>query len=503
MKTVTDAEILAFHSGTQKTLKLTFSNGTILQNDSIVSESLEIKQSISESDQISFATVYASELHISVLPLTRFKGLKCTVEITAGSYSRVLGTYTIVSDDSLSDYSARQLVGYDKLYSIIPRDYSVWHNGLDTQLTGTITLKQYRDAFFSLIGITQQEATLPNDNLAVNLPSLNTTLTGGQILGMICDLNQCWGYLEFDGTFRYVLPQYPYRIDNLYPSPDLYPAEDLYLGIQDTQEDTGADLVLSTGDYYVDGLSFSNFECQQFDQIVVHYGTGDETVSYGNEGNAYTVEKNIFTQVMSQEQLQTLMANALPVLQLLTYTPVTVRCQGRPWAQLGDKVCVHNWLYSYHFPILERTLSGITGLDDTYSARGVETNYDYANSLTRQVNDTKDFAGVIKNYVRDSLTFSTTSVNNGDGTTTGIATVYRGNEDVSNQFADAWFNWYIVLESGSTLIGHGLTCTVNNDDFLYGGVLKCVFQTYTQMALSVSQGVIVMDNSLTISAIGD
>ena len=207
MKTVTDAEILAFHSGTQKTLKLTFSNGTVLQNDSIVSESLEIKQSISESDQISFATVYASELHISVLPLTRFKGLDCTVEITAGSYSRVLGTYTIVSDDSLSDYSARQLVGYDKLYSIIPRDYSVWHNGLDTQLTGTITLKQYRDAFFSLIGITQQEATLPNDNLAVNLPSLNTTLTGGQILGMICDLNQCWGYLEFDGTFRYVLPE--------------------------------------------------------------------------------------------------------------------------------------------------------------------------------------------------------------------------------------------------------------------------------------------------------
>ena len=38
MKTVTDAEILAFHSGTQKTLKLTFSNGTVLQNDSIVSE---------------------------------------------------------------------------------------------------------------------------------------------------------------------------------------------------------------------------------------------------------------------------------------------------------------------------------------------------------------------------------------------------------------------------------------------------------------------------------
>lgn len=64
-------------------------------------------------------------------------------------------------------------------------------------------------------------------------------------------------------------------------------------------------------------------------------------------------------------------------------------------------------------------------------------------------------------YVYDSAT----------ETYTFTASVYRAGVDVSNQFGDEFFVWYLKTEADTTLLGHGKTMTVQASAALYTGTV--------------------------------
>lgn len=504
MKSYTQAEVDALHNGEElKNITLTFSDGTVLTNDSIIGETLKIDEGICEESQIVFGKIYATSCSVQVLGDHRFVDLEMTVELECGGYTWSLGTYKITSDTRTSDRSGRVLTGYNKLKEVIGLDYSLWHNGIDTQLSGTITLKQYRDAFFDIIGITQQTISLPNDNLEVNLPSLNTTLTGQQILSMILEMNGVWGYLDFDGIFRYVSPINPYVVLNIYPSTDLYPSQDQYCGEYDTDQGrSDVDYTFTEDEYMLGTLTYEEYLTEQFTEISCSYGTNN-TYKYGNEGNLYTMSRNVFTQVMDEEQVSTMCTAVLDSINRVIFSPGSFKTQLCPWIELGDMIAVQTGSAEIVFPVLQRTINGIQAISDTFQGKSSKTNFVYDNSEKSRLDRVEDYATKIYDYTHDSITFSAVSQSNDDGTTTGRAYIYRWGEDVTNQFSDTWFSWYRVVESGTTYLGTGKEITVSDDSFIYGGVLKCVFQTYTSKALAVQSGFLILDNSLLVSAVGD
>lgn len=87
---------------------------------------------------------------------------------------------------------------------------------------------------------------------------------------------------------------------------------------------------------------------------------------------------------------------------------------------------------------------------------------------------------------------------NGDGTTTVTAVVYRAGQDVTAKFPERSFSWIRKTEAGEQDLGYGYSITVKNSDYMFGGVVVGQFTTdvdenQRKALLSVQEGVVEID----------
>lgn len=87
---------------------------------------------------------------------------------------------------------------------------------------------------------------------------------------------------------------------------------------------------------------------------------------------------------------------------------------------------------------------------------------------------------------------------NGDGTTTVTAVVYRAGQDVTAEFPEKSFSWIRKTEAGEQDLGYGYSITVKNSDYMFGGVVVGQFTTdvdenQRKALLSVQEGVVEID----------
>ena len=97
---------------------------------------------------------------------------------------------------------------------------------------------------------------------------------------------------------------------------------------------------------------------------------------------------------------------------------------------------------------------------------------------------TTDLHGLTNN----SLIYNARYHDNGDGTTTLTAVVYKDGREVTKEYPSTWYSWTRKTESGETFLGYGYTITVNNENYIFGGVVVGRFETYKQQLLTVSIG---------------
>lgn len=76
-----------------------------------------------------------------------------------------------------------------------------------------------------------------------------------------------------------------------------------------------------------------------------------------------------------------------------------------------------------------------------------------------------------------SLETPFTWTNNGQ-TASFIAILYKNDVDVTAEFPDAWFEWYLRTEAGESRIAIGKSCSVAKSSLGYGGTITCIFTTY-------------------------
>lgn len=97
---------------------------------------------------------------------------------------------------------------------------------------------------------------------------------------------------------------------------------------------------------------------------------------------------------------------------------------------------------------------------------------------------TTDLHGLTDN----TLLYNVKYHDNGDGTTTLNAVVYKNGTDVTKTYPARWFIWSRKTESGETYLGYGYSITVNNSDYEFGGVCVGIFATYDTLNLTTRSG---------------
>ena len=97
-----------------------------------------------------------------------------------------------------------------------------------------------------------------------------------------------------------------------------------------------------------------------------------------------------------------------------------------------------------------------------------------------------------------TLLYNCSYHDNGDGTTTVTAVVYRAGQDVTAEFPEKSFSWIRKTEAGEQDLGYGYSITVKNSDYMFGGVVVGQFTTdvdenQQKALLSVQEGVVEID----------
>lgn len=92
---------------------------------------------------------------------------------------------------------------------------------------------------------------------------------------------------------------------------------------------------------------------------------------------------------------------------------------------------------------------------------------------------TTDLHGLTDN----TLLYNVKYHDNGDGTTTLNAAVYKNGTDVTKTYPVRWYTWNRKTESGEIYLGYGYSITVNNSDYEFGGVCVGIFATYDTLNL--------------------
>lgn len=355
----TDAQKQAFQSGIQKYLTLTFSGGTVIDNEEIQTESMQLTQTICSETDLKYGLCYASEFSVVVFVTDEiFTGQTVTVTLTADSYMMTLGTFIVDSCALSDDRTYRTIIAYDSLYSILQVDYAQW---IAENFTFPTTLGAIRTAFFTHIGITQESTTLINDGMTVMMMDTGSTVSGSDILTSLGEINGVFGFIDYTGTFRWIT--IGVSDTSLYPSTEIFP-----LGAE--YPTAGSYYYVPDGEYVQGSLTYAEGAVDAPTRIK-YTGSDGGVYTYGAEGVDYEMSTNIFMNASTTAIINGALQNLYGKIAGVSYVPTTIRLVATPWLEVGDSVFVKSRFGdNLTFPILNRVLQGITGLTDSFTATG-------------------------------------------------------------------------------------------------------------------------------------
>lgn len=401
------------NSSTDKNLIITRQDGTVYDNDSIYQEQLEINESLCSTDSLQIGACEASSVKFKVRNDNySWKGEKIKLSLvldhdTENPFS--FGTYIVDSDTPTAEREWREVTAYDALFSILNTDYTNWYMGLWNN-NNSMRLKEFRDRFFQNCGVEQEETELINDSVMIyQTVSESDAITGKTILNAICEMNGVFGHINRKGNFEYITLK-P-SIDESYPSEDLYPSENLY-------PSEPADIEPIYLDDYTYPLDYEDYTVGNFTELKIQETDSYEGTVVGVAGNRYTINGNFLLFGKPQEELQEIGTNILNTINAIMYRPIkTLNKLCNPCYEVGDKIMVYlrngTALESY---ILERTITGIQRLKDSYSSKGTEEQIITGNTLQNQIDQlrgkAKDTDDVIEEtqetieYLREETTVS-------------------------------------------------------------------------------------------------
>lgn len=352
---------------------------TVFTNENFRSEEMELTESLCSENPIRFGTCEASIFQIcvlnSVMPL---KGKTLEVSMVLKGDETVnfeLGRYKVDSDKPTADRKYRNVIAYDAMYDILNADVTEWYNEVLPKADSTLTLKEFRDSFFTHLGMEQEETALVNDTMTVRRTVDASKLSGKTVINAICEINGCFGHMGRSGKFRYVVLKE--MIEGVYPSDTLYPSENLYPASPANTEYVSKNSYISA--------EYEDYLVQKIDKLQIRNEEDEVGCIYGEGTNCYVVQDNFLLYGMPDEEMLEAAAKMYSVIRNIRYRPAHVEAKGNPVLEAGDGIrlsTTYEIVYTY---IFKRTLKGIQALRDTYDAEGEEYQREKVNSVREEI----------------------------------------------------------------------------------------------------------------------
>lgn len=374
MLNLTDEQKAMFYSsGYYKGYRMVFDDINLTINNEIIhQESVTITQSICSDEELSLGGCIASsiEFEVSEVMDKDVTGLefKCYMDVEDAEGSIVLtipmGVYRVDSAKCVDDKDYKKIIAYDALYDAsvdIGDIYNLIFRG-----DFTISIENLRSEILSRLGIVYAGGSYINDDVIVGktIEPGKGNITGTMLLKYICEANGAFGYINRYGKFEEVKIS---EAEGLYPEENLYPAEDLYPASGGNAQYIGTDTAYAQ---YIT-TKFEEYETMPITCVTIKSSSDDIGVaSDDDESNPYVISSNILFFGKSQEELKKIGKNIKNALNVIVYRPNDTTLEGLPYMDLGDWYSLVKERESVICPVFSRTLKGIQGLMDTFSAKG-------------------------------------------------------------------------------------------------------------------------------------
>lgn len=424
-------ESLFLQDSIDKQLNITYSGGSIT-NSQMDGQNFELGEMLNSGSELDIGQCNSSSIKFKVgYYEDSIEGKELTTNITPyGGSAFQIGKYTVISDKPTADRKRKEVIAYDKLYFVLPLDVTNWYHSILPNDNSSCTLKQFRDSFFSHIGITQASTNLPNDNMTVRKRLDIKTFTGKQVLYAICQCNGRFGRIGRNGNFQYV--GLPKPKTGLYPSTTLYPSSSLY------PRDYGySDNPIFSGGTYI-RCKYEDYKAQAIDKLIIRTAEDDIGVTIGTGNNPYIIQNNFLLFGKNSTELTTIGNNIYNAISGVWYIPSTIEAQGDPCLECGDGVRLRTIDgKDIDTIILKRRLKGIQALKDVYTAEGTKTRENNPNSVQAQINQTQGNVRQVKADLIEAQTIIAGEIAADRARIGAIETDYLKSTDISTFSLDA------------------------------------------------------------------
>ena len=329
-----------------------------ITNDDIVINTFSLNESAFSGNELKFGSLVSSKMSFKIFN-KKVSDALINKELNVKEFINydtnnpfVLGKYRVKTEKSTADKLYRQIEAYDCLYDIVNKDVSAWYESLKFPLSQ----KEFRDSFFSYIGIEQVQTTLVNDNMMVTKTISATELPGKIVLSAICEINGAIGRINRDGKFAYVVLE-------------TNPSERITLN----------KIVSGSG-------SYEDNDTTAISKVQIRNNENDIGAIVGEDGNTYVVQDNFLVYGKSSTDLTNIANNLLSVISGISYRTFNAKfIYGNPCYEIGDAITVVSRNATFNSYIFNRTLNGINAITDTINAKGTQIYSNNINSKNNQI----------------------------------------------------------------------------------------------------------------------
>lgn len=374
-----------------KQISIFFDGGEITNTD-LYSEAFELKESLCSEQELLFGACEASVLKFKMANVTdSLLNKKLKVTETIGGFTDSpfqFGEYKVFSDAPSGDRNYRDVIAYDAMYDIVNTDVSEWYETLEFPMT----IKAFRHSFFEHLGVLQEETALIHDDLEIEKTITGTGISGKLIIVSICELNGVFGHINRNGKFSYI--SVSARNKNvIYPRVDLYPSKTLFTGGKNVDTNSVVESI-NAGRYI--SCEYEDFSTSYITQLQIRQEENDIGVIVGESGNTYVIEGNFLVYGKPERELEEIARKTLEKIRYTSYQPFKARLRGNPCLEVGDSIVLHTKQGNVDSYILERTLSGIQSLRDSFQANGEYKYTKQVNSLKKDIQQLKGKTNVLE-----------------------------------------------------------------------------------------------------------
>ncbi len=402
---------------THKSLRVVFPELNLeYQNPDLVSQSLEIVESLSEGE-IEFVGCIASQLSLTIRNLTGdVKGRRVNVFVSAANTTEIpLFNGYVYEVEQAAERRHKKIKAYDVLFNLSQINVADWY----TSLSFPITLKGIRNSLFEYLEITEENANLPNDTLSIVRNYNPVSLAALDVIKSVCQINGVFGRINRYGHFEYLSPS------------------------------SGATQNIA----YYKSASYQEFTVKPADKVVVSYD--DKEGVYGGGSNVYTIRNNIFSNGFEEEDLRIIAERIYNNISSFTYRPFESDINGLPFLECLDKVTMDvadletDVKRTLTFTVLSRTIKGIQSLRDICRAEGDEYQHTFTSDLSIQIDELKRQMEVVRQNM-DNLKFAHYLISNTEDI------------DISdNETKDLFDMWFAAKERSVVTFNCEILCDVD------------------------------------------